>query len=93
MNTLFYDSLFSLGKLLHHIVRLDERTSVESCVHLFLHCCSTLGWQLYAEHYERDFPLLFRNPSQPSSIHLQHSIDHLIMIISLSFFSCTPAKW
>ena len=79
-NVLFYDSLFSIGNLLYQIVRFGMRAMkvVTIAFHLFFlffFLFSSLGWQLYLEHYEREFPSLFLSRSHHNGTHIRSEED------------------
>ena len=71
VNVLFSDSLFAMGNLLFQIVRFVQEEEY-ACITPGAHApdntyfvfFSYLGWQLYAEHYERDFLSIFLTHTQ-----------------------------
>ncbi len=76
-NVLFYDSLFSIGNLLYQIVRFGMTSDIKCYRNksFFWFFCSSLGWQLYTEHYEREFPSLFLNRSHLGGTHTTKEED------------------
>jgi hypothetical protein len=75
-NVLFYDSLFSIGNLLYQIVRFGMKSDIKYYENrYFFGFCSSLGWQLYMEHYEREFPSLFLSRSHIGGTHTAKEED------------------
>ena len=74
-NVLFYDSLFSVGSLLYQIVRFEilKMITYTKIDPFFL--SSSLGWQLYVEYYEREFPSLFLSSVHHSGAHIASEGD------------------
>ena len=72
---LFYDSLFSVGSLLYQIVRFDIESDNFCQKEILFFLFSSLGWQLYMEYYEREFPSLFLGSVHHSGVHAESEGD------------------